>query len=139
MTQIKENNVETILEKLSYAFASPEAEDFMRCIREKNYRKAKNLLLKKIEPDHANLVINHFKKEVKNKFKLTEITHEEFIKKYPFDGKDIKQKIIVNYRGEMISSYIEESYYNKKTWCIHVQAEEIEIKAVDQIWLVEKK
>lgn len=139
MIETNKRSIEKILEDLSYAFASPEAEEFMRSIREKNYRKAKNMLLKKIEPAEATIIINHFKKEVKNKFVLTEITHEEFNTKYPYNTQEIKQKVVVNYRGEILSSYLEESYYNKNTWCIHVRCEEIEISSVDQIWIVEKK
>lgn len=139
MTEIKEKSIEKILEDLSYALASPEASEFTTYIAEKNYRKAKNILIKKITTDEATLVINHFKNEVKKKFKLVEMSYEEFDIKFPYTGINIKNQVVVNYRGEMVTAYLKKGYMYPDVWIIYVGHNEVSIKDVDQIWLVEKK
>jgi hypothetical protein len=139
MTETKEKSIEEILEELSFAFASPEASEFTTYIAEKNYRKAKNMLLKKIAADEATLVINHFKSEIKKKFNLVEMSYEEFNIKFPYTGVNSKQQIVVNYRGEMVSAYPKKGYIYPDGWIIYVGHNEVAIKDVDQIWLVEKK
>jgi hypothetical protein len=137
MTNIKERNVEDILDDLRYAFATPEAEDFMFCINEKNYRKAKNMLLKKIEASDAALVIKHFKDKVKNKFKLVEITYNDFERNYPYNGVISSVQVVVNYRSQMCSGYLSTAY--GKEWSIYIGHNVVRLKDVDQLWLVEKK
>lgn len=139
MTEIKEKSIEKILENLSYAFASPEASEFTTYIAEKNYRKAKNMLMKKIDAGEATLVINHLKNEVKKKFKLIEMTYEEFNIQYPYTGVRSKQQVVVNYRGEMVSAYLTKGYVYPDGWVIYIGHNEVAIKDVDQIWIVEKK
>lgn len=139
MTEINKRSIEKILEDLSFAFASPESSEFTAYIGEKNYRKAKNMLIKKIAADEATLVINHFKNEVKNKFTLVEMTYEEFNIKYPYTGVNSKHQVSVNYRGEMISAYLKKGYEYTDGWIIYVGHNEVALKDVDQIWIVEKK
>lgn len=139
MKEINKRSIEKILEDLSFAFASPEASEFTTYIAEKNYRKAKNILIKKITTDEATLVINHFKNEVKKKFKLVEMSYEEFDIKFPYTGINIKNQVVVNYRGEMVTAYLKKGYMYPDVWIIYVGHNEVSIKDVDQIWLVEKK
>lgn len=133
----KEKNIETILEELSYAFATPEAEEFISYINEKNYRKAKTMLLKKIEASDAALIIKHFKDKVKNKFKLVETTYDDFEKKYPYNGVISSVQVVVNYRSQMCSGYLSIAY--GKEWSIYIENNFVRVKDVDQLWLVEKK
>lgn len=139
MKEINKRSIEKILEDLSFAFASPESSEFTTYITEKNYRKAKNILIKKITTDEATLVINHFKNEVKKKFKLVEMSYEEFDIKFPYTGINIKNQVVVNYRGEMVTAYLKKGYMYPDVWIIYVGHNEVSIKDVDQIWLVEKK
>lgn len=134
-----EKSIEKILEDLSFVLASPEASEFTTCISEKNYRKAKNMLMKKIDADEATLVINHFKNEVKKKFILIEMTYEEFNIKYPYSEINTKQQVSVNYRGQMVSAYLKKGYEYPDSWVIYIGHNEVAIKDVDQIWIVEKK
>lgn len=137
MTNGKERNVEEILENLRYAFATPEAEEFMYCINEKNYRKAKNMLLKKIEDSEASLIIKHFKNKIKNKFKLVEKTYDDFDKEYPCNGVLSPVQVVVNYRSQIYSGCLYKS--DGKESSIYIGNRVVKIKDVDQIWLVEKK
>lgn len=139
MTEINKRSIEKILEDLSFAFASPESSEFTSYIGEKNYRKAKDMLIKKIDADEATIVINHFKNEVKKKFKLLEMSYEEFNIKFPYTGVNSKQQVSVNYRGEIISAYLKKGYEYTDGWIIYVGHNEVALKDVDQIWFIEKK
>jgi len=139
MTETNKRSIEKILEDLSFAFASPESSEFTSYISKKNYRKAKNMLIKKIDADEATIVINHLKNEVKKKFKLVEMSYEELKIKYPYTGVNSKHQVSVNYRGEMISAYLKKGYEYTDGWIIYVGHNEVALKDVDQIWIVEKK
>lgn len=143
MTKTNKRSIEQILEDLSYAFASPESRAFTTYIGEKNYRKAKNMLLKKIDADEATIVMNHFKKEVKKKFILVEMTYEDFKIKYPYnpdmDFDEFIDEIVINYRGHITSSCLMNSLYHKDEWCVFIENRFIKVQDVDQIWFIEKK
>lgn len=137
---VKEKDIETLLEELSYAFASPEAQAFMAWLGEKNYRKAKTMLLKKIDKEDAELVIKYFKSKAKTKFKLVEITYEEFKNKHPYtDNKSFSNiQIVVNYRSEIISGYLSRSFSAVPEWGIYIGSHLVAIKDVNQIWFIDK-
>lgn len=140
MTEIiQEKNIETILEDLRYEFASPEAEAFMRCLGEKNYTKAKRMLLKKIDPDSATLVIKHFKALAKNKFSLVEVTYEEFKNKHPYTNGISDVQVVINYRAGIVSGVLSRSFFGENEWSIFVGSNQVLIKDADQIWCVENK
>jgi hypothetical protein len=136
---IQENDIETILEDLSYAFASPESADFMRLLGEKNYTKAKKMLLKKIDPDSATLVIKHFKALAKSKFSLVEVTYEEFKNKHPYTNSISDVQIVINYRAGIVSGVLSRTYFGENEWSIFIGSNQVLIKDADQIWCVENK
>jgi hypothetical protein len=137
---VKEKNIETILEELSYAFASPESQAFMECLGDKNYRKAKTMLLKKLDKEDAELVIKYFKSKAKTKFKLVEITYEEFKNKHPYtDDRSFSNiQIVVNYRSEIISGYLSRSFSTESEWGIYIGSNWVAIRDVNQIWVIDK-
>jgi hypothetical protein len=137
---VKEKNIEAILEDLSYAFASPESQAFMECLGDKNYRKAKTMLLKKLNKEDTELVIKYFKSKAKNKFKLIEVSYEEFKNKHPYtDDRSFSNiQIVVNYRSEIISGYLSRSFSAEPEWYIHIGRNSVAIRDVNQIWVIDK-
>lgn len=132
------NDIETILEKLSYLFSSPEGEDFKLLIHKKHYKEAESILLKKINIEDTNIVINYFKNKFNNKFKLVEHTYEEFKIKHPYEGFIVNVRITINYRGDIFSSNLYRNYEGVEEWNVSIGNQQILVKDLDQIWLMEK-
>jgi hypothetical protein len=87
MSLIKEEtpsqNVEDILEDLSYSMASPEAEYFHRLMADNKYTEAQSLLNEHISEEESSIVINYFKSKNNQTIELKEISLSENFKAEP--------------------------------------------------------
>lgn len=130
--------IQELLNKLSYCFATPEAETFNSYINNNKISKAKKMLLEYITEEEADLVIKSLKKETEKLFKLIPITYEKFIKEYPYSEDIPDIKLIVNHKGHISNGILfgpPRLNSNKNEWYIYTNNDCIRLKNVSQIWI----
>lgn len=72
-------NAKEILEELSNIWRTPEAQDFYSNILEKNYKKARKLLLEITSEKKADILIQFYIDKSENKFDLVEVDVKNLI------------------------------------------------------------
>lgn len=135
MTKNNQENINIMLSELGYLFSTPEAEYFHYNLNNKNYEKAKDMLLKKSNLEYAIAVIDYFKNKLNEKFKLIEKNYEDFHIDNLLNKDASTNKVIVNYRGNIINSYL---YCDNTEFFIYSEYGKILLKDVEQIWIIEK-
>lgn len=122
--------IEKLIEDLSYSFSTPEAQDFMELVKEGRYIKAVNFLVREngSDKDDAKRIVDHFRKEVEQKFTLVEITLADI------DLSDSKQRYIFNYGGSLNPSEIYR--YKDEAPTFYHNSQFLPLGLARQIWKV---
>lgn len=122
------DNIEDILEDLSYSMASPEAKHFQNLLTNKKFPEAKELLLEHIGEDEATAVINHLTTALKKRMVLVEINAADI----PLVEDD--QNYLVRFGAELIPTYLSKD--QKGYYYFSTNLGRFYIDKVEQVWKI---
>jgi len=104
------DTAEDILEDLSYAWSSAEAETFHTYLRVKDYESAKQMLTDEaLSLEEVALVMDYFKEKFSEKKVITELKPSEF------DGISEDERILVSYGGSIFTTCVRDEKTHKKS------------------------
>jgi hypothetical protein len=118
-------DVKQILEELSYRFSSPEAEMFYKLLLNKEYKKAKKMLLEHISDIEAEAIIKYIDDLNTQKINLVEI-NPKLIEKVEGD-----KEYIFKFGKEMVKSQI---YFINNEFSFYAVREFVSVDKAMQIW-----
>lgn len=129
-----------LMRDLSYKFATPEAESFNQAINERKFSKAKKMISKHFSDEDATLIINQLRAKTEKKFKLVEISYDDFMSKYPYSDNVPELSLVFNYSGHIFSGCLYEnprplSSKIKDEWFVYSNNDFYKLKDVTQIWI----
>lgn len=125
---------------LSYKFATPEAEAFNKAINERKFNKAKKMIAKHLSDEDSTFIINQLRAKTEKKFKLVEISYNDFMRKYPYSNDAPHLSLVINYNGNIFSGCLYDnprplSSKIKDEWFVYFNNDFYKLKDVTQIWI----
>lgn len=143
MSDYEERTAEDIIDELSYAWSSPEAEHFHHLLEEENISEAKKMLLEYYEEDEAQIVLDHFKKKMNRKFEIVPTSIEEIEREFPpveYADKETPN-LLCNIKGNIVKTYLYNNGYKKPNdfWSVFYESQgfiKFDKTNVFQVWKI---